>query len=574
MNDREKFEDLIGDYAEGSLSPANAEAWNAMMAAHPDWREEAEQERTLVTMMRSVGKMRAPAGLKAEVLAELSKPESTAVVPVKRRALWQIAAAAAILVAGIFVYTHNDEVSLRKPATPSGHAVIAMNDERVAEVAPASAAIPQELKTAKAETSLLSKESDSPAPAAAPVPAAEAALRNKAEARANMPAREGSYTYRSEPQTARSAGEMPSAPSSGGEAKSAAPATKSYFAKPKQPTVAQEREDNVEVAGSLDTRKRELLDAASESSARPLQSQPDAEQSKKSDLNNSSSQLNFAQRDLQQSAFQSGEPAMTLPTREQVRSAVIAKTGKVLLDTPWYETAVDYQDEHAMVPERATAANARYIVAQVPTIEDAKQIPGATMLPAESADKSTAQDAVRQQTRNVRVVIPYAATRRDEMELAQQQVAGLMAATRSADGTSSPAEEMKDTAKSKASRQLGLQSTAASSEVFATFDEFDQWMRRNRAQFLFYTSVRRTAFSEETNVKTPVPLPSATGENPFTGFLVYYFKSAKQADEILGRLPGLQGEGLRDMGLANAELVAQPDGVRLIIPYRMALPEE
>ncbi|MEO8376891.1 MAG: hypothetical protein ABI579_04405 [Candidatus Sumerlaeota bacterium] len=607
MNERERFEELVGDYAEGALSPADASSWDALLVSHPAWRGEAEQERALVSMLRSAGKLKAPATLKAEVLNAVTR-QTPVIVVAKRntRTIWQITAVAAILIAGVFVYTNNEPAPViagKNRSAIERRAIVANAEKPTSDFDSAGA------MSAANESKLKRDANATSAPSAAGGILREEGA-DKVVNNFEPPAGAANAAQDAEVQLYDRPADKPAASNS----------------------LGLEVEASKESQVALDSVASALQPLTAPASAPSAPSKFDGGRSPSFGnaipKENDSAEISSADDNLQKAARQAGEPAMALPTREQVRSAVIAKTGKVLLDTPWYETAVDYQDKNGMVPTPATAENARYIVAQVPTMEDAKALPGASVpqLQKQASDEFKKQEITSPQSaKDVRVIIPYSASRNDDIlqqdEAADKKetvVAGnarkasektdssmaLESASRLSTTTGAPAdnttramsvdgfatntkdatagslhasggtvaqEPAQEPAAGPRDRALRIR-PAATETFFKSFDDFDSWMRVNNAQFIMYTPDRSVAFSAEGSAKTPVPIADAKSHNEFTGYLVYHYKNAKQADAMLGKLPGLTGEGVRNVGLVDAELVAQPDGVRLVIPYHMDVP--
>ncbi|MCC6548202.1 hypothetical protein IT570_13630 [Candidatus Sumerlaeota bacterium] len=502
MNEREKFDELIGDYAEGTLSSTDAVAWNELLASHPELRAEAEQERALVLIMRKAALLKAPKSLKAEVLAEVSAKSQVIVVPRRgTRALWQLAALAAIVIVGIFVYTNDEPQEAKK-----------------------SASVPERLGVTEPYFNR------TPVGSAQPSAAAPASLRSEVAS--------------------------------------------------KKSTAAAPNEEVLHDSGTLVPQARSGI-RANEVNIRQLSIHGSAEVDERKDspqagLTESLDQIVPTAQAVPERAS-APEEAPMLPTRRQVRDAVIAKAGRVLLDTPWYETAAYHDGDRSLVSDRATDPHARYIVAQIPTSEDAIQL-FRTMGRGQDqqAPDASKEKAATKPDGKVRVVIPYATeqtneTEGDEGKLALKDSAEAPVAFTSAQATKEEARqrELRSASAPVADKVPLGKGTGKPGVILQTFEDFDNWVRAGGAQFLFCTPSRNIAFSEEVNARTPAPMTRKADAVEYNSYLVYHFKVAKQADAILGKLPELGGVGVRNVGIGEAELVAQPDGVRLVIPYRM-----
>jgi hypothetical protein len=113
-------------------------------------------------------------------------------------------------------------------------------------------------------------------------------------------------------------------------------------------------------------------------------------------------------------------------------------------------------------------------------------------------------------------------------------------------------------------RNAGQLETA---RAFGTFDEFDA--PRPEARRPVSSSIQRTVSSPSRKRRATSPRRHPTADKPFTGYLVYHFASAAKADAAIQQITAFAGEGVRNVGVTDVELVRQPDGVRLILPYRM-----
>ncbi|MBI5154913.1 hypothetical protein HZA57_06720, partial [Candidatus Poribacteria bacterium] len=65
---RERFEELLDDWARGRLTPDEAREFDALAGSGEDWREEAEAHRALLRAISAARAVRAPEGLLAGAL--------------------------------------------------------------------------------------------------------------------------------------------------------------------------------------------------------------------------------------------------------------------------------------------------------------------------------------------------------------------------------------------------------------------------------------------------------------------------------------------------------------------------
>ena len=135
----------------------------------------------------------------------------------------------------------------------------------------------------------------------------------------------------------------------------------------------------------------------------------------------------------------------------------------------------------------------------------------------------------------------------------------------------------------------------------ASFETFMDWMKENKGSFLFYTPDQEVAFEvsqsadhfiaqfkakteeqekgnlprkklalrsmplQEEVKQTPTPIPP----NAKSGYILFHFRSKKEAEYALQQMKQVTGEGVKNLDLDKAVLVDQPDGVRLVIPYQL-----
>lgn len=141
MNARDRFEELLLDYVEDALPAPDRSEFEALCAANPSWRSEAEAERGLVSMMKKVPRRRAPEGILAAALADARRAPVVEIAPTpagdgetsgRRSRAWfaPFAAAAAILVvAGTAVLLPRDRMADR----PSPRRAVTFAEEKAAK---------------------------------------------------------------------------------------------------------------------------------------------------------------------------------------------------------------------------------------------------------------------------------------------------------------------------------------------------------------------------------------------------------------------------------------------------------
>lgn len=138
-------------------------------------------------------------------------------------------------------------------------------------------------------------------------------------------------------------------------------------------------------------------------------------------------------------------------------------------------------------------------------------------------------------------------------------------------------------------------------DQIASFEYFMGWMKDNKGKFLFYTPDQEVAFEvsksaddfiarfkaktdgqgkevasgkklalrsmtmQEEAKETPTPIPP----NAKSGYVLFHFRSKKEAEYALQQMKQVTGDGVKNLDLDKAVLVDQPDGVRLVIPYQL-----
>jgi hypothetical protein len=176
MNPRDRFDELVGDYAEGALAPADRAEFEALCAAHPEWRAEAEDERRLVESLRAMPQVAAPAGLLAGALKKARTAEVVEVAPPSggSRAAWRFAIAASF--AGVMAIGYFMKESFDAPPPAIGAKQTAAKRLEATADADAGAAAPvEELARANKPIDAPPESDAAPAePMVAAAPAAEA----------------------------------------------------------------------------------------------------------------------------------------------------------------------------------------------------------------------------------------------------------------------------------------------------------------------------------------------------------------------------------------------------------------
>ncbi|MEQ8820740.1 MAG: hypothetical protein RLY93_10880 [Sumerlaeia bacterium] len=138
---RERFEELLDDYAFGTLSEDERAEFEALMAANEEWRPEADGHARIVSAIRSAPRPAAPQGLLAGALAKAREPEMIPtrkspaasakiedITPRRGRA-WIWAAAAAVLFLGVGITAW--QANLEEPSATSRDGGVSALDERV-----------------------------------------------------------------------------------------------------------------------------------------------------------------------------------------------------------------------------------------------------------------------------------------------------------------------------------------------------------------------------------------------------------------------------------------------------------
>jgi hypothetical protein len=149
--------------------------------------------------------------------------------------------------------------------------------------------------------------------------------------------------------------------------------------------------------------------------------------------------------------------------------------------------------------------------------------------------------------------------------------------------------------------ELDRQTRDQQGEQIASFEYFMGWMKDNKGKFLFYTPDQEVAFEvsksaddfiarfkaktdgqgkevasgkklalrsmtmQEEAKETPTPIPP----NAKSGYVLFHFRSKKEAEYALQQMKQVTGDGVKNLDLNKAVLVDQPDGVRLVIPYQL-----
>jgi hypothetical protein len=596
MNPRDRFEELLNGYAENALTTEEQAELELLLRESPEWREEADQERELVAMLRSLRGTKAPAALHDAVLAGAASAE---IKPVEVRksarslGLWQLGAAAAIFIGGLVVYSTHEPTPL---PVKSGVAVTQPRlreldavgrKERANEAAGVGGEIAgaEKAEVTKSENLFAYNPtegtvSNGDVRRAKDAVSADTSVDKLADFEQNAVGAINAEAKRADLSVLKEATDEKQL--SDNRAPAVAPAPAAAVAnKPDSPVLdafALEGAVSSAPAGSAGAPEHRLYFDRNPSYGNTM---PEKEQSFGTEFFGRAQTKEMRDAGAFSIPSQIAANFSQLPTRQQVEPVILANRGSIVVDTPWYKTATEYLSEGGAYTQLGYASNTRYLVVDFDKPEEAtktQQQVTQKALPQEILQLARVGD-------DTRVLIPYQAGQ----AIQAQAVPALAAAAAAPAEPAKPAEnEAKLFAKAKKTEATMPPASTASAmsapdsveeargrrnagqletaRAFGTFDEFDAHVRKLGAQFLFYTEDRVLAFTEEAgNVTSQTP----TADKPFTGYLVYHFASAAKADAAIQQITAFAGEGVRNVGVTDVELVRQPDGVRLILPYRM-----
>ncbi len=620
MKTRERFEELLPEFVSGELSADELVEFNRLVADRPDWREEANEEKALVELMRNAPRVKAPANLlsSAKEKAGLGAAKVVEVEPRRSsRRLWNYAAAAAVLVGVIgyagYKYISSSSSELQMAARPSA------GNEMVAEISVADAAM----------------KNSTFAPTDGTVSTGDVLRGGSREIASGDIDNDGDLAVLDSngipdlsPSDITVAGvpEIQLQDQSGNlkdswdaeESREIASATvlddDSLQQMTRRPSdVARDLRENLEKRreeGDPLYSSREIAQAPAPPSSSADQSDPfgsitnspyssqsraarrDAsppapakkEQSEGQTLNFDQSQASAFASDAT-SAFgvnassspQSGSATITgsvgLPSREQVNRLLTENRGRVVADTPWKDTAESFLEEREMNAS-PNGNGQRYIVAEF----DANRTPSANRPSGQDFGTFYFDNLEQEEVGSrVRMILPYTDT-----------VASASGSTSEPERRAKPGVDMegdtwREAGKRNRVQSRGLESSTTDSTLakgsVATYDELHEYLVGKGGMFLYYTPNRDTAIkpmrSSETSDETESSERSAADNrlrDGYTGYLVFQFEESADAFAALNSLRDLSGAGVENIDKPFAEVLSQKSGARLVIPYKMVHP--
>lgn len=517
MNPRQRFEELLSSYAEQELTPAQRDEFEALTASDPLWRVEAEQERQIVALLRAGRHAKAPANLLRSAI-ERAKVVDIAPAPAVRRrdpGLWRYTAAAALLLAGVVAYIayQGHEFQSRIDVTTLQRANTPSQSKPDMT---ASDAAGGSVKVAKTDA----------------LPTAKAKRESPMEGAVNA----------SEPDNRK-----------------------------KEAALGVPLQQSIDEKGRISNESTESEVFFDKVAPPPPASAPAPALAREEPKRDRDLELNFT-RDAELFAVLPGkEQAATPPTRAELDQVLLAKSGRILLDTPWYETAAGYAVNRAELPAIGAADNTRYVVVEFAGAKNGRELKDSAAL--RESDSPAMFRQLHDEQAPTRQVFAYSATSVPAGTRARGAgAAAAKAATSDPAGQSameSRLQEESAPAKLATSPTTGaLDDSTLNSRNFETFDEFFDTVKQTGAQFLYYTADRPLAFAEDTGGQAAARTPAPA--EPFTGYIVFVYTDTDRAAQMPALLSTWTGHGVRNVRTSLTELVTMPDGkVRLILPYRM-----
>ncbi|CAN5254845.1 hypothetical protein BH09SUM1_BH09SUM1_18550 [soil metagenome] len=581
-NQRDRFEELLNLEIDGELSAAGREELAALLRIHPDWEEEANQERELVRLLHVAGEVKAPADLAIRVLtrelgARVVELEEIRRKPIARKWIPVAVAASLFIAAGTGLYVNRTSYEdhpaagvMSEDGMSRTRQIGAPEDASTFKNRDFTGSADKEAKLLPARSKLglaAADEAHAPEPAA---PASEffggtdagAMNGEKASASAEKKAVEDLSKQTAVDRLSEADRKAPGSPASarvaGAETTAAKPS-----ATPSGSAGAYAPADQTVSKGDLYRRKDEFKSVMEAETPQPVLAPQFA--TNRDDVAGVSAvatrKLDAVDKDgLDASATKGG----AIPSREELLSAIAANSGAVLADTPSEDTAqavLNNRPAESQLKNKKEepAGNRRYMVIETDTPAQAQKLQAGAL---QSSDFDTSQALFSQLLSN-RVQLSYqmqgTAVGSSASNAAPQNEALYDALTLDDRQATSTANQASNVGQQSIAGEIGGGGSRPDTQqlLAATF-------ARHGGKLAFIAPNRDDAISTAKREagKTRAKADAAPR------YLIYRFTDRRAAVTAFRELQSMPQSSAPEVDFANIELLATGAEPRIIVPMK------